>query len=1825
MRNSKATAFIVSTPYGRSLGACNIFGLNTTIGRRGIILTPRRTFLHKKEGSSGFAQRHTSLGKLSFRKFPFASSRKQTIQKHGMRRDAVGMLIPEAILQAKHVSYDEFDRKVDECSREMLGLTEMISGSLRMDRVDDNKCVMGSINYGAAFDNGRITFHGSCKDARKLLETSTLSVGACDSLSSKASHGSMDKSGEHPSIMRSEPSQELKATSHKMVAYVRETHQSSEATTPSHDAKPVSARDSGIVSRCILKMDNGEEISVRRDHLAAVRRVTLGHPSSSAHNRSWFDKILSNTNKEESLLQKGCGECKEDPDADVAPLRRSQRRLKEAKKSDMKYGLTRHPCQIQGEGCHTNLKDGCVRSVFSPASPSRAPRDVVSSMCPYTQYPSVCCVDYLTYGRCIRAEMGCCPWFHGDPSLVAPQKLLAEFLLTDEGVDEDAAARVVQRLRETSPYMGLILQIIVDLITVAIEESDSYSAFFGKTESSSSTNPHRIELLRAILQARRGACLNSSDVQPKWEEGEGEVCQWLNILALPTLSHRKSQGVGGEGQRAWCLGLDLSVVKSILSSSEPEETVPLDNLDVNHDNETFPVCNNNLHTYAVPVPNTSKTNDKVDMEEIFRIWCSFFTLNMPISCTNVGDAIQKPQYLRLSPLLTQWAVDTSAELLWRTRHLAHAQMEDNVKQSDTPSQLFQSAARYLLQCRVRDCEDFNLHFSSLSRGLSLPSTAELGHLRWAPLLLLQDCVRLKHISAKDTQPHTAHDSIQNKELEDAVPLPYFFGEVGGETSAEKGDPASPLLDVSESSSGLHNKMHNSVLPATFILDTLIEEYINADWNKKNEIQKGGSGHMLYTGAVTSEFTLAWHALHAVVLKLGLGLLHCMEATAATVVFTDSQSYRQDSNPGFVAQSLLSHHGSDGSAAGFFTFVQTALLHLGLELSAALGERYERPLLDSAGWTSWTEQSMFSDEFQRSLFSAAGFARHHQPVVMLGCMNSLLNGLLLIVLQRAERMHTLHERSPIRRLLSLDSPSKTKGDKGDEATQWLEQQAEVLCRVHLRRLQSRRRIRHSLQPYIAVSFGIWSCLHDHSQRVLEAREQAMKEFHLIRAEFDAERSENAPVRTRKYGGSPVDVAKDDEDTLPIIDLLLPHGSAALSAAAISRLLVLLREGGSPYKSLRLAASIIHSARMLRHAANQPRPQCVQATKIVHRMTRSRATNRKHVTKVRVPVVKFVSSAHDETDVVGNRRGHRTLKAIGLVYALDEEVINEALRVGLFMGKAGLKLSDGIRDDCVKGALIDYAEGRCLPMPTPEIVDAYLSWRSRTELPRHAALSVAPNLLQLLGLHAHRKKERKDSLLEMDFPAYGRRIPPTALLLEILAAHTDLEDVDRHQACLSLLQQDIHRFGTAWVCFAMQYRLVCRRPALGLSIMHRLWIQAITEAHVPWELPLRKDVALISKGYGRVQSRNPRVDASEQEVLWSKLHSAAEEELTYHGGLGSTMVDKKSKARIGSNAAPATVQEIKAYLKGEGERNATSSPQLRTGQKAIPPSYENLIHQIWLFCQPNEWHRMQLVWSVCAATLLGLSSRQLEAAHENRRLAAQCLFYCFLAALPLGMNAQRDKTVQVLLFSGLFSDTDNRHVLRERGAGLSEERGVNKHGAAEKSLPLACDGMVLSSAHVPRVRGLNTFLALQLRLATELLAQCPQVGDVGAVGQEWVPAAWQVPLLMELKAFLKVYQKDIPGEVSPSSAWQLFQALLSQPSLVLAWLEQTLLCPSDALLMWLVVHLDYKDEELQALIQWLEALSKPTPTGHAVLAQCKKDHAALQHNSRRLKKGFIKPSD
>ncbi|CCW64642.1 unnamed protein product [Phytomonas sp. EM1] len=1817
--------------------------------RREIVSPPRWASRCPKEISSSSSQNHSSRGKKPLRRSPFASSRMRTLRTRGAKRDGVGMLIPESILQAQHVSYDAFDRKVEECSREMLGFTETAGVNLSMENASDDRCSTGPINYGAAFDYSKITFHGCSKDARRLSEATTPLAIVRDLHGKGVSHISMDKN-RYPSVMCSEPFRGLEAASHNMVAYVRETHCPPQTTTPSPDAKSDTHQDHDMASRRIVQLDNGEKISIRRDHLAAVRRVALGSLDNPTDDQSWLDTILSTPNEAETLLQKGSGEDRRKSDTGTASQRRFLRRLKKAERSDMRHGLTRHPCRVQGGGCRSNLKDGCICPALSFASFSCAPLNVASTMCPYAQYPSVCCVDYLRHGRCKLAELGCCPWFHGDPGLIDPQRLLAEFLITDEGVDEDATALVVHRLRETSSFVGLILQVIVDLIIVTIEENDSLDAFLGSAESQSSMRPRRIGLLRELLQDRRVACRGSSE-QRLWDEGKDELCQWLSIFRAPTLLPCVSKEVEEGGQHVWCLGLDLSVVKCVLNSSASETVMP-DDLGLKHDSEAFSACSNNLllRTYTVHDPVISsvnralsphhkasldapETNDKVDIGEIFRIWGSFFALNAPTASADMRKDVQKAQYMQLSPMFTQWAVDAAAHQLSRARCSAHALKQNGEKQRDTPSELFRSAARYLLQRRVRDCEEFNLYFSSTCRGSPLPSITELGRLRWAPLLLLQDCVRLNHISTKDAQPQSIHDTMRGKEFENTeLPLRVFEGEVGDEVSADKGNRVGPLFGFpAASSSPLIDQTLSPVLPTTFVLDALVGEYVSNDWSaKKVEMWKGSAGHALHTEATTSVLTLAWHSLHSIVLKLGLGILHCMEIAAATAVSTEIQSDPQNTSSAVVAQLFPSYYGSDGSAAGLFTFVQTALLHLGLVLSTTLSKRYERPLLDSAGWTSWTGQSMFGDEFKGSLYTAAGFARHHQPVIMFGCMNSLLNGLLLVVLQRAERMHALYERSPVRRLLLFNFLSSAKGS---EATQWFDHQANLLSRVHLQRFYSLTRMNHSLRPYITASFSIWSSLHDHSQRVSAAREQAMKEFRAIRAEFDAERrSRKAQVRTRKYGDSPVGAAEDDQDTLPIMDLLLPYGSAALSAAATSRLLIILREGGSPYKSLRLAASVIRGARMLRHAARQPQPQYVQSTKTVHRMTRSRKTNRKHVTKVRVPVVKLVNGVNGEWDKEGGRCEYRALKAIGLVYALNEDVVHEALRVSLRMSKAGPKLSDGILDDCIKGALIDYAEGRCLPAPTPELVDAYLSWSSHTEPPQHVAFSVVPYLLQLLGLRAQRGEQKNSRLLEVDYTAYGRRIPPTALLLEILAVHTDLEDTARHRICLSLLQQDIHRFGTAEVCFAMQYRLVCCRPILGLSVMHRFWLHAIAEASAPWQLPLQKDTVSGIKGCGGVHGGNPRGDASVQELLWSKLRSVAEEELESYGGLWFSMGNKKLQRRTASNATPTTVQELKVYLRGESERDAIPSSQQRVSPKAVTPSYESLLYQLWLPSQPNEWHRVQLVWSLCAATLLGLSARQLEAAHETRRSASQCLFYCFVSALslgvgasggPMGMNTRLDQTVRVLLLSRLFSDLDGGHT-RERGAEPSCEYEINKSwSVGERSPSRGCDGLVLSSAHVPRVRGLHTFLDLQQRLAMELLPQSLQVGGVETVRQGWVPTPWQGPVLVELKAFLNTWQRDIAEEAVPPPAWQLLQALLAQPSLALAWVERTLLSPSDALLMWIAAHADYRDEqEIKAIIRWLEALPRPTATAHAVLARSKKDYAVLQHKAQRLKKRFTK---
>ncbi|KPA78055.1 hypothetical protein ABB37_06794 [Leptomonas pyrrhocoris] len=625
-------------------------------------------------------------------------------------------------------------------------------------------------------------------------------------------------------------------------------------------------------------------------------------------------------------------------------------------------------------------------------------------------------------------------------------------------------------------------------------------------------------------------------------------------------------------------------------------------------------------------------------------------------------------------------------------------------------------------------------------------------------------------------------------------------------------------------------------------------------------------------ALRAAFEGAWTKVHRVVLQLQWGLLRC-EGQARLPV-PDSASVATSST-------LLLP-----SALSLSLYLQPALLHIVSAASSAFALRYESELRRRSGWQLWTNQQLFVKE-HAAVYNGAAYARHYQPVAQLGLRNSLLNSLLLLSTRHANAVFGL-ETSDVRQLLFAAPPQHKRTTVFNTTTTT----AAVATRWWATAQQSEHRFRQQhLQPFISLSLGFLTALQELSRYQLSTQQSLVQAYEQRRTAHELAGSEDRyshggkPMRsgvssdgggrTRKYH-TPSHEAQQEAQRrrveelrgVPLLDRLLPYGSATVSPDAAASLLRQLLEGGHPYKALKLAASIVHASRMLRHADRQPRPVLQQGYRTVHTRIWSRRALRHVLVKKKVPVLRLVGDVEGEgrnqEGGGGGRPGATSrcaVRPVGLVFALSPRVAVEVARVGLRMGEAGAALVDGVQQDCVRGALVDFTEGRGLPVPSLADMDDALQgcvadddaceawWSVPSKTHSRAGDSSnsfdssgqrptsngqqrrgnsAGSLLQLLGVgegrsspSSFRRSSLTTSLQEEEWMgARHRRIAPTPLLLEVLQGHTPPSDAARHTNYLRLLLQDVQRFSTWRVLFTLQYQACDRHSRYATARLDSL---------------------------------------------------------------------------------------------------------------------------------------------------------------------------------------------------------------------------------------------------------------------------------------------------------------------------------------------------------------------------------------------------------------------
>ncbi|AYU77731.1 hypothetical protein LdCL_160020400 [Leishmania donovani] len=821
--------------------------------------------------------------------------------------------------------------------------------------------------------------------------------------------------------------------------------------------------------------------------------------------------------------------------------------------------------------------------------------------------------------------------------------------------------------------------------------------------------------------------------------------------------------------------------------------------------------------------------------------------------------------LRLTPCVTAWVLKAAATLMRAkgNREAVSDGLVDGTAFSAAPattaSACFEQATLYLLgwrraqlqRCLIEEVHEAAHHagaemFAVGEASTTVPTASARRHhepqrsaespLRWSPVSFLRDALLCTYLYA--AQPATAaleQEMVINEDVADAnakttrginpnrrtTLLDVFLDSVCTSDATATSKRTASAASVRDGGLFSTGRRHAPALLSSSALtqSTLMTAKSSAS-------------------ASMRRFHTAWDEAHAVVVQLHKGLIQCFGERATT---------------------------APAVAAPLCLYTQPAMLHVVSSLTVGFARCHETDLRRAAGWEPWTDVQMFLKE-HAAVYNADTYARHHMPSVRLGLHNSLLNALLLLTTHHADTAFQLREPSDVRRVL-LSSPAVDfAASKGCTAAPYkasVRQAMSWWCTMQ----QEAPAYRHqNLQSSIAISMGFLTALQEHSREQFEVREALMREYEQRRAAYERNHKEGQGGLSHSFGGGASRVRKyyasssqSPEERLAeqrqrleelrgvaLIDRLLPFGSATVSPDATASLLRQLLEGGHPYKALKLAASIVHASRMLRHADKQPRPLLQKGVRTVHTRVWSRRSQRHVLVKKRVPVLRLVgdldAEGSDDGDARPGAQARRSVRPVGLAFVISDRAVVEMARVGLRMGEAGAALVRGIVRDCQQGALLDFTHRRGLPVPLWEDIADMLSKARLTQslfsmaAPASASVAATASSQQLHECKAHGARRRvtegseaallvimgvgsgEARLGRSDVDGYGaahQRIAPTPALLEVLQTHTPPSSTAQHTAYLKLLLQDVARFSTVPVLLALQYQACFGRSRYATS--------------------------------------------------------------------------------------------------------------------------------------------------------------------------------------------------------------------------------------------------------------------------------------------------------------------------------------------------------------------------------------------------------------------------
>lgn len=1442
--------------------------------------------------------------------------------------------------------------------------------------------------------------------------------------------------------------------------------------------------------------------------------------------------------------------------------------------------------QRHGDSCHPCRLQGGCSTQVMP--PLEAAKRTRDECCPYRAYPSYYCINHLRTGYCHNHAMGCCPWVHVDVSRASISSSAEGGVRNPSVLIPGLEFFSKATLQASAHRVGQLLLSFVDMTAAILEEfRDS-----GGWSPADLSSPQQ---LLEKLHLRR--CTTAGEIQ-----GSPDLSTQLPLYVTPIKCRRRS-GLDEVLPTAYALSLPLNCAQCAI---EVEEDIS----DVSSSSPAAAAAEEEEGGEITPLGSTWGPV----------VWSSFMNIRSLGIGADRGE-LHQPQVVlesgavdsvQLTPAISDWVVSAA---LTRLHWESSATAERPGDAFQRPWDCFSGATMALLRYRERQLANFLS--SETPSATTSPASAPTP---WTAVCLLRDAALADRISSVVTP--LGHCNVC-----DAV---------------DDGETCEPFPSGTVSAGGSSETATPSARPLSLLTMYLMEEEVVVQHQQETRT-------IARSSAIIYRFRAMWSVFHRFLLRIHTGIL---------------QTGRDDLRGSSQVTTLQT-----SSTVALASAVQQDLLLLCTSCATALGQRYEADLLYTAGWQPLADVGLFGEDGRSDTSTAADYARHHQPCVSLACLNSVLNGLLLVTLRFTEQVFGLQERGCARQLL-MSSPLQS--GRGNEAAS--------LARAAVRPYGS---LSQQLPPYVALSLGFLSALEDHSAHQQQIREALLREFEHRRRCFVAQLREvrgdsksSRSVRTGDHSSNSrthsqhrhrrpsrntalpleadMEVAQhqvSSQHGTPMLDQLLPYGSACVSATAAALLLRLLLESdGSSYKALKLAASIVHASRMLRHASKQSLPHFERHQKLVHKRVWSNKSQKHVLVRKKVAVLLLVDSSEpNSTNSRGSRlssshregsdalqptsRGEsrpvlsarRAVRPIGLAFSVDEMVVEEVSRLGLRMGDAGSRLVTGVVADCCRGALVDYTVDRCLPWPSDADVQYYCSFSPTPEIEQSDSVAQRPLRLptSTTGVLSHAWEEPIITVVGLRGPGIAssslnqwvphRRVPPSPLLLEILEGHTSPLDHVRHTASMKLLLSDVSRFATWPVLMVLQYQAshdnsryasTRYRGSIGAArAMHAIFCFVLS---CTWQLP-----STGSAGHGVTIA--DAIVALDVMRVQQQLHEEAKRKLV---DVESWLTHPTEEGTL--RAEDLSVKHVKDLLASEEPTENETVPiggrstSLRRPRLQLPA----LLYAVWTAVPRSTTQQLVSLWAICTATLLSRPSAELMTTGSCRdaHLGTLSLYYAYTTAgvllrsvAPHLSHIHVEATVKALLLSPIL----NASRISEAPRYYSSKEAAPSFGD-DAEWPA-----IFSSAYTPAVTSLKGFLHLQCDCCHSLLPTWADRGDCGD-RSPFLDLAQQANTLV---AALEPHCQSPSGpqEATPGG-WPLMAELLEKKPIATAWIADTFIAPSPSLLLWISRHLLADDVEgFAALHTWISSQGArsdlPNELRIAILRQVQRRHDRAVHRRRR----------